>query len=148
MAERKLKGYMDKIKKFFSSEDKFARHCGIEIVEVKSGYALVRMPIKEFHFNGLKTVHGGALFTLADFAFAIASNSHGTAVVAIHVDISYLKAISQGVLTAEAREISSEARIVIYSIEVRNQDKELIALFQGTGYKKKNSLDEFYPKES
>ena len=74
---------MQELKKFFSTEDLFARHAGIELVDVGSGWAKASMKIEPFHFNGAKTVHGGAIFTLADFAFAVASNSHGTLAMGI-----------------------------------------------------------------
>ena len=59
---------MEEIKQFFSSEDLFARHSGIELLEVGPGWAKAGMKIEPYHFNGAKTVHGGAIFTLADFA--------------------------------------------------------------------------------
>ncbi len=48
------------------------------------------MKIENHHLNGAKTVHGGAIFTLADFALAVASNSHGSLAMAINASISYL----------------------------------------------------------
>jgi acyl-CoA thioesterase len=78
-------------------EDAFARHNGIELLEVGAGWAKARMKIED-HFNGAKTVHGGAIFTLGDFAFAAASNSHGTLAMGINVSISCLKAALGGPL--------------------------------------------------
>ena len=67
---------MQKIKEFFQKKDQFAKHVGIELVEAAKGKAKVRLKIKEHHLNGINLVHGGAIFSLADFAFAVASNSH------------------------------------------------------------------------
>ena len=67
----------------FFARDRFARHSGIELLEVSEGFARAKMPLGPFHHNGIGTVHGGALFTLADLAFAAASNSHGTVAVAV-----------------------------------------------------------------
>ena len=72
---------MERIKSFFQ-RDRFAALAGIELLEVSPGYAKVKMPIDERHLNGVSCVHGGAIFTLADFALAVASNSHGTVAVA------------------------------------------------------------------
>ena len=58
-----------------AAEDLFARHTGIELRDVGPGWAKASMKIQPCHFNGARTVHGGAIFTLADFAFAAASNS-------------------------------------------------------------------------
>jgi acyl-CoA thioesterase len=64
---------------------------GIEPLEVSEGGATTRMEVTSEHLNSLGTVHGSALFTLADFTFAVAANSHGRATVAINANISYMK---------------------------------------------------------
>jgi acyl-CoA thioesterase len=122
--------------KKFLHDDKFAQHTGIELLEVKSGTAKVRMEIKPFHLNGVGLVHGGALFTLADFAFAAAANSHDEVAVAINASISYLKGVTAGTLYAEAEEISNSRKISVYSIKVTDEAGRLIAMFQGMAYKK------------
>ena len=122
--------------KQFLNNDKFAQHAGIELLEVKSGTAKVRMEVKPFHINGVGLVHGGALFTLADFAFAAAANSHEEVAVAINASISYLKGIKTGTLYAEAEEISNSRKISVYSIKVTDEAGQLIAMFHGRAYKK------------
>ena len=124
--------------KEFLNDDKFALHAGIELLEVKSGTAKVRMEVKPFHINGVGLVHGGALFTLADFAFAVAANSHEEVAVAINASISYLKGVKAGTLYAEAEEISNSRKISVYSIKIIDEHNQLIATFQGMAYKKGN----------
>jgi acyl-CoA thioesterase len=94
------------------------------------------MEVKPFHLNGVGLVHGGALFTLADFAFAAAANSHEEVAVAINASISYLKGIKTGTLYAEAEEISNSRKISVYSIKVTDEAGQLIAMFHGMAYKK------------
>ena len=65
-----------------------------------------------------------------------ASNSHGTAAVAINVSISYLKATRTGVLWAEARELSKHPKLGTYTVEVKDDAGELVAIFQGMVYRK------------
>ena len=96
---------MEAIKQFFEKNDKFADYVGIKLLDVSTGNAKAKMEIKNHHLNGVNTVHGAAIFTLADLVFAVASNSHGTIAMGINVSISYLKAISEGILYAEAKEI-------------------------------------------
>jgi acyl-CoA thioesterase len=122
--------------KQFLNDDKFALHAGIELLEVKSGTAKVRMEVQPFHINGVGLVHGGALFTLADFAFAAAANSHEEVAVAINASISYLKGVKGGTLYALAEEISNSRKISVYSIKVTDEAGQLIATFQGMAYKK------------
>ena len=61
----------------FFLNDAWAQEAGIEPMEVSAGRAKVRLRIAGWHKNSHGTVHGGAIFTLADTAFALASNSHG-----------------------------------------------------------------------
>ena len=130
------------LKEFFK-RDQFAAHCGIELLEVSPGGAKARMNVAEQHLNGLRTVHGGAIFTLADFAFAAACNSHGTVSVALNVSISFVKAAFPGmILYADAKEVSRSPKIGTYDIRVTSEKGELIATFQGLAYRKKEKLEE------
>jgi acyl-CoA thioesterase len=131
---------MENLKRFFK-KDNFAANSGIELLEVSPGYAKARMDIGEKHLNALKTVQGGALFTLADLAFAAASNAYGTATVAINVNISFVKAATKGTLTAEAKETSISPKIATYNVNITDDDGDIVAIFQGMGYRKKTSLD-------
>ena len=124
----------------FLSGDRFAQLCGIELLEVSPGHARCRMPLTDALMNGVHTAHGGAIFTLADFAFAAASNSHGTVAVGINVSISYLKAARGGMLTAEAREISRNSKLASYTVEIRDEEGALIAVFQGMAYRKPDPI--------
>jgi len=130
---------MEAIKKFFKN-DKFAEYVGIELLEVSKGRAKAKMEIKNHHLNGLKSVQGGAIFTLADLVFAAASNSHGTVAVSINANISYLKAVATGTLIAEAREISRNPKLATYTIHITNENGDIIAIFQGMVYRKKTEL--------
>ncbi len=120
--------------------DKFAAHCGIELVSVSPGQARAKMVLQPRHWNGLGSAQGGAIFTLADFAFAAASNSHGTIAVALNVSISFLKAVNSGTLWAEAREVSKNHKVGTYTIEIKDEQGDLVALFQGLAYRKKEPL--------
>ena len=130
---------IETIKKFFKG-DRLAEYLGIELVEVSMGKAVARMEVKEEHLNGINTVHGGAIFTLADFAFAVAANSHGRVTVAINVSISFMKAATSGTLTAIANEISLNPKIATYTVNICNEDGDLIAIFQGLAYRKRDKI--------
>ncbi len=130
---------MENIRKFFK-KDRFAAHNDITLLELRPGYAKAELIISDKHLNGVDITHGGAIFTLADLAFAVASNSHGTVAVGVSATISYLKATNHGTLTAEAREVAINPKLATYQVDVRDQNGELIAIFQGTVYRKKVSL--------
>ena len=120
--------------------DRFAAHAGIELLSVAPGQAKVKMVLQPIHCNGLNTVHGGAIFTLADFAFAAASNSYGTVAVALNVSITFMKAATTGTLWAEAREVSRNFKVGTYLVEVKDDQGDLVAQFQGLAYRKKDKL--------
>ena len=126
---------MDSESDFFSA-DAFARNCGIELIESGNGSARVKMNVNESHRNSHGTVHGGAIFTLADAAFALASNSHGIPAAAINAHISYMKAASTGPLFAEAEEFSLNPRLATYTVKVTDNMGDKIAIFQGMVYRK------------
>ncbi|MFA5553756.1 MAG: hotdog fold thioesterase [Phycisphaerae bacterium] len=127
---------MEKIKEFFGQKDAFAKKCGIELLQVGPGTAKASVKLKPDHLNGVGIAHGGIIFTLADYVFAAASNSHGTVAVAINANISYLKAAKEGVLTATAREVSCGRKIACYTIDVADRNNEIIAVFQGMVFRK------------
>jgi acyl-CoA thioesterase len=131
---------MEDLKQFFK-KDNFAANSGIELLEVSPGYAKARMDIEEKHLNALKAVQGGALFTLADLAFAAASNAYGNAAVGINANISFVKAATKGILTAEAKENSINPKIATYTVNITDDEGDLVAIFQGMAYRKKFPLD-------
>ncbi len=121
--------------------DQFAKHCGIELVSVAPGRAVTRMTVQPRHLNAIGIVQGGAIFTLADYAFAAASNSHGTVAVGVNVSITYLKAGTAGVLTATAREVSLNPKLASYTVEVTDAAGAIIAIFQGLVYRKHQPIE-------
>jgi len=111
----------------FFKNDRFAQHSGIELLEIAPGYAKAKMEVTDSHLNGVDVVHGGAIFTLADLAFAAASNSHGTVAVAM-------------TLYAEAREVSRNPKLATYSIAITEESGDTIATFEGMVYRKKDQI--------
>jgi len=118
------------------SNDRFARLLGIELKEVREGYAVAELALNENHLNGLGNVQGGVIFTLGDYAFAAASNSEGITTVALNVNITYFKAPEGNRISAVAEEISVRKRISGYKIDIRDEDGSLIASFNGLGFRK------------
>ncbi|MEA3401677.1 MAG: PaaI family thioesterase [Armatimonadota bacterium] len=128
------------MKRYFR-EDHFAATSGVEILELQPGYARTALTIEDRHLNSVGILQGGAIFTLADLAFAMACNSGGRVAVAINTNLSFLKATRSGSLVAEATEVSRSRRISTCTVRVTDEAGELIALFQGTAYIK----DEPFP---
>ena len=116
--------------------DRFASSNDIQLISVGKGEAKAEMLISEKHLNGLNIIQGGALFTLADFAFAAASNSHGRLAVASTASISFFKGVSAGKLIALAKEYSSGKTLATYTVDITDEKGTKIALFNGTAFLK------------
>ena len=127
----------------YFKKDKFANYIGIELLDVKDGWAKATLEIKEHHLNGLNSVHGGAIFTLADLVFAAASNSRGRVAVAISNTISYVKAPQGNVLYAEATEVALNHKLATYAVNVTDGQGQVIAVFQGMVYRKGEKVDHY-----
>jgi acyl-CoA thioesterase len=129
----------------YFKKDKFAQFIGIELLDVREGWAKAVLEIKDHHLNGLKSVHGGVIYSLADLAFAAAANSTGRVAVAINNTISYVKAPQGTVIYAEAREVSQNHKLATYAVNVTDAQGEIIAVFQGMVYRKSHKID-YYEK--
>jgi acyl-CoA thioesterase len=126
--------------------DTMAQSLGIELLEIHEGYSMCAMIVNEQMLNAHGSAHGGAIFTLADYAFAAACNSYGQVAVALQVSINFLDAVKPGVrLVAEAKEEALTPRIGLYRLTVINESGKLVASAQATAYRKK---DWFAGKES
>ena len=121
--------------------DPYAKLLGIEIEKVEEGYAEVSMTIKENMLNFHGAANGGVIFSLADVAFAIASNSYGTTAVGINVSINFMKAGMLGNhLKATATKVSKNAKLGLYRLIVTNETGDLIAAADGMVYRKKEQF--------
>lgn len=110
--------------------DPFGRLLGVQVEEVRPGYARVRLPLRAEHHNFHGVAHGGVVFSLADCAFAAASNSHNQRAVAISASIHFLRAPGPGTLEAECVEEHRGRRLGSYRVEVRDGAGRLVATMQ------------------
>ena len=116
--------------------DAYCETLGIELVALEEGFARTRLEITEDLTNFHGTPHGGAVYSLADAAFAAASNSRGKTAVALETNISYLEAVEVGtVLTATAEKTHDGGRTAEYEVVVADEDERRVATFRGRVYK-------------
>ena len=128
-----------KLKDFFV-HDEFARQNGITIVEVREGYARTQVSIEPRHLNAGGGVQGGVLFTLADLAFAAATDSHGTLTVTTTANITFVHSVGVGALvTAEAHEVVDHRRLPFCEVRITDRDGRLLAVFTASGYRKEGT---------
>ncbi|OAG26789.1 hydroxyphenylacetyl-CoA thioesterase PaaI [Thermodesulfatator autotrophicus] len=132
-----------KIAEFMVQNDQVAVKYNMEVKEVKPGYARVSMKVTRDMLNAVKIAHGGVIFSLADFAFAVASNSHGQVSVATNAHINYIAPAKEGdILIAEAREVSHTRRIGIYHVEIKREET-LIAFFTGNVFRRDDRVEDW-----
>ncbi len=118
-------------------KDQFAKHIQAEIVEVGKGAAKARLKIRENCLNGLNVAHGGVIFSLVDYAFALASNTPEETGLAISASINFIKPAALGEeIVAEVREVSRSRRLGTYRGTVTNQRRDVLAQFQAMAYLK------------
>jgi len=116
--------------------DKYAvEQTGIEIIDIRNNYAKTKLVVGPKHMNALGTMQGGALFTLADFTFAVALNAgKEESTVAIECHISFLKPVTGGVLFAESKFISKSRSLIAQDVIITNEQGNIIATFHGRGF--------------
>ncbi|RYY12392.1 MAG: hydroxyphenylacetyl-CoA thioesterase PaaI [Cytophagaceae bacterium] len=129
------------VKELMLRQDAFSQLLGLEVNEVSAGYCCLHFTVRPDMLNGFGSLHGGALFSAADTAFAFACNSHGRQSVGLTVTIDYLEAGRPGdLITIEAREESLRHKIGVYQVRATNQQGVLLALFKGTAYRTSNEI--------
>ena len=120
--------------------DQFARVNGMRVVQVRPGFGQTEMTVEARHLNSVGVLQGGALFTLADLAFAVASNSHGVVALACQADMTWFKAVTSGKLTATAEEIARTRKLSTCVVRITDECGDLVAQFKGLAYIKGTPL--------
>jgi acyl-CoA thioesterase len=119
-----------------ASNDPFSETVGVDLASVHPGYAETLLTVEERHLNFHGTPHGGAVYTLADAAFAAASNTGSKTAVALETNISYFAAVEVGeTLRAVAEETHLGGRTASYDVEVTDEAGEPVATFRGRVYR-------------
>ncbi|MBR6462748.1 PaaI family thioesterase [bacterium] len=125
---------IEEAREFFKG-DRFATENGMIIEELDGEHAVTSVILTDRHKNALGGVMGGAIFTLADFAFAALTNDKQRATVAQQVSINYLSASKGTKLTATARYKKDGRTSCVVNIDVTDDTGREIAQFVGTGFK-------------
>jgi len=120
----------------YVKNDQFARHSGIEMIEITAERVTAKLRVEKHHLNGVNIVHGGVIFTLADLVFGVLGYVHDRNAVSINASISYFKAVKEGTLFAEGRMVTLTPKLGSYTVHVSDEKGEVVAVFQGLGYRR------------
>lgn len=126
------------LREFFSRDRYATETTGIEILEAGDGYAKVGLEVRDGHMNAGDRVMGAVYYTMADFAFAVASNPDaGDAPITFTLSsqINFLTAAKGKYLTAEAKAVRKGRKTSFYAAEIRDELGTLIATVSSNGYR-------------
>ena len=125
---------LEEAREIFSKDLYATELSGIRIDEIDKDYAKCSMEVTEHHRNAYGGIMGGAIYTLADFAFAVASNyDKETATVSLVGQASFLSASEGSKLFAEARLLKDGKRNNYFEVTVRDDIEKLVAIVSFTG---------------
>lgn len=125
---------IDEAREHFKN-DKFATNAGVTIDELTEETSTCSMLLTDDHKNAYGGVMGGAIFTLADLAFAALANQIHSLSVASEVSIHYLSGSKGSKLTAKAEVIKDGKTTTVISVNITDDTGRHVAVFMGTAFK-------------
>ena len=126
---------LEDIKAEFANDRFATQAAGCRVVEARVGYAVCEMPLADVHRNAMGNVMGGAIFTLADFALAIACNVGEAPTVSVDHTVSFLRATKGSKLTATATCDKPGSHLAFYTVVVTDDLDKQIARMTATCYR-------------
>ncbi len=115
--------------------DKFATNAGMVIDDMGEDWSVCSVVLTDDHRNAYGGVMGGAIFTLADLAFAVCANQIHSLSVAQQISINYLSAPKGSKLIARATCLKSGRTTSVINVSVTDDTGRDVALFTGTAFK-------------
>ena len=125
---------IDDARSYFSC-DRFATENGMTLEELDEEHSLCSLVLSERHKNAFGGVMGGAIFTLADFAFAALTNDRDRVTVAQQVSVNYLSQAKGDRLFARAAYRKDGRSSCVVNVDVTDGEGRDVAQFTGTGFK-------------
>lgn len=135
--EKQIMDYTKMAIETFSDDVYAVQTTGVRIVAADVNYAKCSLKIDERHYNVDGNVMGGAIFTLADYAFGVASNTGNPQTVSLSGAINFMRPTKGPILYAEAKCIKNGRSITFFDVVVTDDDGNIIATVLANGYRKK-----------
>ena len=131
---------LEEARKFFKKDAFASKFAGAYIEDVSYEFSRCSMNIEKKHLNAAGLVHGGVIFTLGDFAFAVAANSSYGLTVSLSNQITFHRSSRGSKLYAEASILNRGKTTCFYYIKVYDDLGANIATMTINGYIKKDPL--------
>ena len=130
---------LQEIRRFFADDLYATMVTGIVIEEAGEGYARVSLRVEDRHRNAMGQVMGAVYFTMADFAFAVASNCalEDGACVTHSCQINFVGIPKTDQLFATARAVKEGGRTNLYDVRVCDSEGNVVAAALSGGFKVK-----------
>ena len=125
---------IEEIREFFS-KDRYATESGAFIEEVGEHYSKCSVELNEMHRNAVGGVMGAVYYTLADFAFAVATNAEVPGTVSLSASMAFLRACKGNRLICEAKLIRDGKSTCYYEMPITDENGTLLTVVNITGYK-------------
>ena len=125
---------LEEVRAFFKN-DRYATDSGAVIEEAGEKYAKCSIVLNEMHRNAVGGVMGAVYYTLADFAFAVATNVEEPGTVSLSANIAFLRSCKGTKLIAEAKCVRDGKSTCYYEIPVSDENGNLLTVVNITGYK-------------
>ena len=122
------------LRDFLNNNDLFCRHCGIKLTRIAPGESEAELEIVPAVMNSRNVVQGGAIMTLADFAFAGAANAHGHTTVSTGVTTHFLRPGTGRKLFARAKALHHGRTTCLYQVDVTDEQNKLVASANVSGF--------------
>ncbi len=126
---------LERVRKMFRN-DRYATETGAVIEEIGDHYAKVSLVITEHHKNAVGGIMGGVYFTLADFAFAVASNWQKAGTVSINSDISFIGVPKTNKIIAETQLVKNGRSTCCYNVSVTDEIGTPVSAVKIVGFHK------------
>ncbi len=132
---------LEEIRAAFAGDPFSAQTLGCEIRAAEPGYSLCAMPLKPMHYNVAGIPHGGAVFSLGDFAFGVAANAFAEKLtISLQHDITYFAPARGKLLFAEARCKKAGRNVSFYEVELRDELGTSVAHMTVNGFTTAKSI--------
>lgn len=118
---------IEKVIDRITKENNYIKNLGIELIEYREGYAKGRMKVTENNVNPYGSVHGGALYSLADTISGFAAASYGTYASTVSGNMNFISpAIDTKYVICEAKEVRQGKKISLYNVELFNDEGKIL----------------------